>query len=90
MSFVKKGNFVEYTDNYHQHYPPKDETLIKYGIAIEDSMSHDYAVIETLNEGIKRVQHIHAYAWMGWTPDELQQLIERKPELWNYDSPYED
>lgn len=77
MPNIKRGDFIEFTDKHYQHYPPKDTSVIKFGIALEDTDAIDNVKVRTKNgEEIAKV--IHAYAWAGWIPEELEEIYVKE------------
>src|SRR5688572_5121729 len=76
MAELKRGDLVEFTDNWYQHYPPVDTSVIKWGVATGKGNQ-----VETVR-GIETAKHIHSYAWAGWIPDEIEPIWEKyHPEL---------
>jgi hypothetical protein len=75
---IRKGAFVEFTDEWYQSYPPADTSVIKYGICQEDTereLNHPVKVMR--GDGTIELAHfIHAHSWAGWCPDELLKLYE--------------
>lgn len=87
MSSVKRGDLVEFTNEHHMNYPPADESLIRFGVAIEDE--YNGAVTVMLADGsTARAIHIYAYAWMGWIPEGLEPILEQINPL-PYDEDYD-
>jgi hypothetical protein len=72
---IKKGDAVEFTDNYYQNYPPKDKSVIKFGVALEDE--NDGTVKVETSKGIEIARYIYAYAWSGWMPEDLEEIYCR-------------
>lgn len=72
MAFVQRGDLVEFTDAYQADYTMGDPTRARYGVAIEDSTSHDSAVVKLADGSVVTARHIMAYAWSGWMPEDLE------------------
>ena len=85
---IKRGDFIEFTDEWYINYPPPDKSKIKFGIAIEDTDSLDNVKVRTV-EGIETAKCIHAYAWAGWIPEELEEIYNKEfnddGEAWDID-----
>jgi hypothetical protein len=77
MSKVKKGNPVEFTRKHIQHYTMGDG---EYGIAIEDERADGSVKVELASGEIYLAKHIHAFAWGGWMPEDLEKVwIKHNP-----------
>ncbi len=72
---LKRGDMVEFTDEYYKNYPPKDESKIKFGICVEDEIQGKPIKLKT-KDGIETPNHIHALKWGGWIPEELESVYE--------------
>jgi len=76
MSRIKRGDLVEFTDAYYQHYPPSDASLIRYGVAIEDERAAGAPVTVKIADGSEVLaSHIYSYAWAGWVPEGLEEIL---------------
>jgi hypothetical protein len=75
MPGVKKGNPVEFTREYVAHYDVGDgeNDLAVFGIAIEDERSDRTVMVELADGTTYLARYIHAYAWGGWLPDNLEE-----------------
>lgn len=72
---IRKGNLVEFTDHFYTNYPPEDTSVIRYGVAIEDSGAAFRECKVKLASGlIVKAGYIHAYGWSGWIPDGLEEI----------------
>lgn len=71
MPGVKKGNPVEFTREHHQSYTIGGDDG-EYGIAIEDERPDHSVMVELADGTTYLAKHIHAYAWGGWIPEELE------------------
>lgn len=69
MPGIKKGNPVEFTREYVRDYDIGDG---EYGIAIEDEAADKTVKVELADGSIYQARYIHAYAWAGWLPDDLE------------------
>ena len=84
---IKKGDPVEFTRQLVQNYKMGDG---EFGIAVEDQRP-DRSVMVELADGSKYLaRHIHAFAWSGWMPEELEPIWEKYhreggEELENFD-----
>lgn len=73
---IRKGDPVEFSDGYHQHYEMGGK-FARYGIATEPERPDGSVEVE-LADGSKTVaRYIHAYAWGGWLPEELEPVHDR-------------
>jgi hypothetical protein len=79
---IKKGNAVEFTRDYRQNYTMGTG---EYGIAVEDERSDHSVTVELKDGSTYRARHIHAYAWMGWIPEELEDAQMRHSPPDDYD-----
>lgn len=86
MSNINRGDLVEFTDKYYTDYPPKDTSVIRYGVAMENEQSDRTVKVALANGSWCIATHIHAYAWIGWIPEELEEV---HAEINNY-SLYDD
>lgn len=66
---IKKGNPVEFTRKYQRHYAMGDG---EFGIAVEDERPDGSVTVELADGSKYLARHIHAYAWGGWLPEELE------------------
>lgn len=85
-SRVQKGHLVEFSKDYHFSWPPADKSLILMGVAIEEEKPDHTVRVET-PKGIVTARYIHAYAWLGWMPEDLEPIYE-KHNAETYDDPY--
>ena len=66
---IKKGHPVEFTRKYAQHHTAGDG---EFGIAIEDERPDRTVTVELADGSHYLARYIHAYAWAGWLPEELE------------------
>lgn len=74
---INRGNLVEFTDKPYASYPPEDQSLIRFGVALEDVPDVSRGVLVRTASGDVRAQHVHAYAWLGWCPEDLEEIYEQ-------------
>jgi hypothetical protein len=87
---VKKGDLVEFTkETYSLDYPPEDRSLILYGVAIKDENPDGSVQVEMADGRITMARNIHAYAWLGWIPDGLEEIY-RELNLDSHDDDWDD
>ena len=80
---IKKGDLVEFTDEYHFDYTLGDKKLARYGVAIQAEDSEG-VVVELADGSQVKAKHIHAASWGGWIPEELEEIWEK------YNNDYDD
>lgn len=80
---VKRGNPVEFTREWTNHHTIGEG---EFGIAIEDARADKTVMVELANGSRYLAKYIHAYAWTGWVPDELEELYEK----YNADNDFDD
>jgi len=66
---VKRGDLVEFTRDYRIDYTVGDG---EFGVAVEDERSDRTVLVELADGSTYRARFIHAYAWGGWMPEELE------------------
>lgn len=89
MPMIKRGDLVEFTDKAYHDYPPADTSVIRYGIAIEDSPDSAASIqVKQADGSIVSARHIHAYAWAGWIPDGLEPLMAEFQDNSDWDDEY--
>lgn len=79
VNLIKKGDPVEFTrESTRTHALGSGEV----GIAIESERDDHSVTVELADGSTYRAQHIHAYGWGGWMPEELEAVYEKhNPEL---------
>jgi hypothetical protein len=82
---IKKGDPVEFTRDYRQHYATGDG---EYGIAIEGERSDNSVTVELANGFIYLARYIHACSWVGWIPEDLEEVQYKHNSDENYDDYY--
>lgn len=73
-SNIEKGNLVEFTRVPKQSYTMGDG---EYGVAIEDERPNRTVMVELADGSRYLARYIHAYAWAGWFPEELEPVFEK-------------
>lgn len=76
MTTIKRGDIVEFTDDYYQNYPPVDTSVIRYGVAIEDTSLDEPVRVKVPDGSIVVAKYIHAHSWTGWIPEGLESIVE--------------
>jgi hypothetical protein len=79
---IKKGNPVEFTRKPCAHYTMGDG---EYGIAIEDERPDHSVTVVLANGDTYLARHIHAYAWSGWLPEELESVFALHNPQYDFD-----
>src|ERR1700733_11893924 len=74
MSRIRTGNPVEFTREHRQNYTMGDGL---FGIAIEDERADGSVKVEMADGTIYHARHIHAYAWHGWLPEDLEPVYAK-------------
>lgn len=72
---IKRGHLVEFTDTYYRDYPPVDTSAVRFGVAIEDETEHKPIRVKIADGSIVVATYVHAYAWAGWIPDGLEEVL---------------
>jgi hypothetical protein len=79
---IKKGNPVEFTRQSVQHHTIGEG---EFGIAIEDEQPDLTVKVELGSGEIYTARYIHAYAWGGWLPEDLEQVyLKHNPDSTDY------
>lgn len=77
---VKRGDLVEYTDHYVQHFD-QDTPGIKYGVAIKTVTALDLhregVPVMRADGKVETANFVHSFGWAGWVPDGLEPILER-------------
>jgi hypothetical protein len=82
---IKKGNPVEFTRNNPRVYTIGGGDG-EYGIAIEDERDDMSVTVELADGSTYLARHIHAYAWAGWLPDDLEPIyMKHNPDTDDYE-----
>jgi len=71
---IQKGNPVEFTRTQQRYHKTGDG---EFGIAIEDERPNVTVMVELADGSHYLARHIHAYAWGGWLPEELEPVYEK-------------
>lgn len=71
---IKKGNPIEFTRTNPRSYSMGSG---EYGIAIEDERADASVMVELADGSTYLARYIHAYAWGGWLPDELEPVYAK-------------
>lgn len=74
MIWIKRGQLVEYSKEYHNHWPPKDESLQLFGVCLEDTNNLHSVKVITKDKKEEIAEHIHAFGWYGWIPEYLEEI----------------
>lgn len=78
---IHKGDLIEFTREHHRTYPPSNKTKVLYGVATKNEVlsntNHWCCEVELADGSIELAQFIHAYAWVGWCPEELLATYEK-------------
>jgi hypothetical protein len=86
MSKIKRGDAVEFSLAYHQHYVMGGEYAL-FGIATEAERGDGSVTVERGDGTTFHARYIHAFGWIGWISAELEDAQER---LSPYSEPYSD
>lgn len=81
---VKRGDLVEFTDHHYRNYPPKDISVIQYGVALDNEADEGTVEVKLADGTTKFANFVHSYAWAGWIPDGLEPIWE---EINQFDEP---
>jgi len=82
---IKKGDLIEFTRDYRRDYTMGTG---EYGIAIEDERPDNSVMVELADGTNYLAKYIHAFTWMGWVPEELEEIqMKHRSE---YDDDYGD
>lgn len=68
---IRKGDPVEFSREYIAHYIMGTGEI---GIATEDERVSGSVTVELADGSTLLAVHIHAYAWAGWLPEELESV----------------
>lgn len=76
MKTIRKGDPVEFTlkNPYPGTYSGEGAL---FGIATEDERPNRTVEVEMADGSKQVVIHIHAYAWSGWLPDDLEKIAAK-------------
>lgn len=74
----RKGDLVEYTEEYQYNYTIGDDERARYGVVVEDTGESDYLRIDT-PQGIISipVYLVCTSGWIGWIPESVVEIVEK-------------
>ena len=76
---IRRGDLVEFTDEYQVSYDIGDPELARYGVAVEDELCSGNNILVETTKGVESVSlsNIQACSWVGWVPEEIEEILER-------------
>jgi hypothetical protein len=72
--WIKRGQLVEYSKEYHRNWPPEDESKQLFGVCLEDTNNLHQVKVITKDNKQEVAEHIYAFGWAGWMPDYLEEI----------------
>lgn len=81
MKRIQVGDPVEFTREHIANYTVGDG---EYGIAIENERSDGSVMVELADGSTYLAKHIHAFAWSGWLPDDLEAVYNKYNDDFDY------
>lgn len=86
MSKIKQGNAVEFTLKHPGAHYAMGGKDARYGIAIEEERTDGSVTVELADGTTYLAKYIHAYAWSGWLPDDLEEAyMKHNPDPEDYE-----
>ena len=75
---IERGDLVEFTDRNYFDYPPKDTTVVRFGVAVETVVQSNLPIKVRVADGTEVLAYyIHASGWGGWVPPGLEPILEQ-------------
>lgn len=76
--YIKKGALVEFTDTFHRDYTIGDKRYARYGICTKDLQDYSKTLEVRTTKGVETAKFVMAHSWIGWIPEELEEIYEKE------------